>query len=256
MKKKIVLSMAALAIVAALVFVAGRREATHVLAQVAIHVQPWTVDQVTTSWMNNPVGEIIERRTIARRSDGSEGMLSNSPHFPGTARRVDLMDGHQGAFLDFLAAKMTGRNPAAQIAARKQYLENPPFNCIQPNDLLEGNETLNNVETFKLTHTVGAGTAQPMTITEWRSPKMSCFALKFVIAKQSDGTRISESDTSLVQFGEPSPIMFDTGSTYKEMSPTQLRQTLYSSMGVTESMCPQCYMSNNDDAVYSQRQQP
>ena len=261
MKLRTIFAIASLACIAAALFYTGHRGTLRVQAQSAIHVTPFTVEQITVSYEKDPAGVITEQRTLSRRSDGSQAMMGSHPGWLGAPplRRIDLLDGHTGSFADWLKGKMTGYSPAKAVAARKSYLQSPPAGCVDSSDRrLVGNARVNGLDTYQVVQTVGAGAPQGLTITEWRSPVLSCYSLQLEILHGGSTSPYLRMYTSFVQLGDPSPIMFDTSPTYTEMKPSEFRKALFTSMGVTEGACPTCFTDDLSkvDETYLHQQSP
>lgn len=257
MPRKVIWSALVFALAAAL-FYLGRTETFSVRAQAAITVTPFTAQLITVSYKDNSKGLVTEQRTMVRRSDGSEAIMGTSPLQPSAPaiRRIDLIDGHTGMFADWIMSKMTGRKPSKEVAARKAYLSNPPVNCVNPAggfESLLGTDTLLGLQVYKIQ---ASKAGAPFNTTQWRAPGLACYALRTEMFKP-DGSPYVQQYATFVQVGEPGSVLFDSGSTYSEMKPSEMRKTIFSRMGVDESNCASCFSDiSKDDAKYTQMQTP
>jgi len=210
-----------------------------VAAQSAISVKPFTLEFVTY----NSAGKLVEDRITARRSDGSEVMVSMSP--AGKNRRIDFMDGASMALLDAVKIRMSGIVAADRTAARKTMLTNPPTDCLFPGETLASRTTTGGVAVNVVKSTRGS-----YSLTEDRAPAYACKALDALGQDlQPDGTWVTRFQARLVAFtpGEPDARIFAPGDGYREMSPSQVRDEALRGQGVTKQSCPACFSQSAQD---------
>ena len=221
-------------------------------SQAVIDVTPFTLEQITYSYEKDPNGRVTEQRTIARRRDGSEAILGK---LPGDAimRRVDFMDGRTGGFVDTLLAKMTGFAREKELAARKLRLAAPPPNqCAGPGEHAVESEEVDSMATWRFDRKLPGN----RTISTWRSIALHCYDVKMRLVGP-DSKLLNSMKTVALSIGDPSDALFDMGSTYKEMPPSQLKRLTFEKAGVTQVNCPTCYDAAQDsgaDANYYQQQ--
>jgi hypothetical protein len=226
-----------------------------VLAQSDVNVTPFTVQQQTTSYADGEAVGVIEQRLVARSRDGSQAMQASFPTHPDHSglRRIDLADGRVAMLSDALSTKSSGIRDEGELIARKEDLRNPPADCLYGSEVLIGREQIKGLETSIIVREVG-----DRRITQWRSPQLQCFVLQTRVEKNVPGSGwilLAEKVPVLVSIGDPSPVFFDTGSSYKEEPPSSLMKKLYASVGATASTCPKCFSAQQaakmDEAYHS-----
>jgi len=162
-----------LVVLAVGVYYAARSATWHALAQQPVRVTPFTIEQITLSYVRNPAGDLLERRITARRSDGSQAYYGTLAGVPAPVRKVELAEGQTTTLLDSLRMKVSTFFGKENIARRKEALLNPPPNCCYPYEELLGTERVAGVETRIVRRSLPG-----LQLTEWRAAQLQCFAVQ------------------------------------------------------------------------------
>lgn len=219
-------------------------------AQRPVRVTPFTLEQITVSYVKNPAGEVLERRITARRSDSSQAYYGTLAGVGTPVRKIELASGGTSTLVESLRIKISTFFRSREIAARKQRLENPPEDCrdtsVYPAEELIGTEQVAGQKALVIRRSW-----PNRRITEWRAPKFQCFAIQERIEELVGGAAKLLAETKLlwVKTGEPDPRLFEAGSGYTEMAPSEFRRAFYRAMGVTEADCPSCFDAARDRAA-------
>ncbi len=237
-----------------LTFWLGNIGTTRVLAQAPTAVTPFTLEQITLSFAKSVQGDVIEKRTTARRADASRAILgvfpnSNQPPL----RRVDFADGRAVTVVDQLRAKMSVLLGDRERATAKSRLANLTPDCVRPGETARGESTLLGVTVFEAYRNYGS-----KEFSEWRAPSLQCFPLAMKLNDLSSGKAVPNTEVRplFLHQGEPSAVLFDESAASKERKPSELKREMYSAMGVTEALCPTCFGKGADadaDAQYEQK---
>lgn len=238
--------------VAAIAYFASRVITVRTLAQAAVSVSPFTLEQTTLRFSGDST-KVIEIRTTARRADGSQAIYGVFPNDPGKppARRVDFADGRSISVFDAIKAKMSVQRDSANRAAENLRLSNPPENCLFKGEEPGGSETLLGVNVVVARREGGGG----QRMSEWRAPSLQCFplAMKLEVREGQSFKTTLEVRANFLATGEPSALLFDESSASQELAPSELKRAVYSSMGITEAVCPTCFGTPTDaelDSLY------
>ncbi|MGH9469666.1 MAG: hypothetical protein ACRD1N_04900 [Terriglobia bacterium] len=190
----------------------------------------------------SPNHKIISTRTEARRSDGASVLVTTILGLAGlnagaTARKITFMNGRVITLIDSISAKTTWPRQNAEAVTRvKQFLLNPPENCI-----FRSNERLLRYEVV-LGQKAAVVSQQPLpdgTDThsiKWRALALSCATLKYELVEPgSNGSErvLSEETAISLKVGEPSAALFDDGANYTEMSQSGLVYAEANHLGIS-----------------------
>lgn len=236
----------------------SKRWTLRAAAQAPVHVQPFTLELLEISYASKPGGEIMARRTVARRSDGAEAVLQLFPQHPeaGVGRKLEFPDGSVSSIFQAVGAKMSGFLRADELARKKQWLTNPPSNCARPYETALRVEQVLGHEAW-----VVQASLSKHRITSWRAREFGCEEIKALIEEVTPaGTYklLVEVEPLYLAEGEPDPVLFDPSDQYKEMPPSRIRQEFLRRLGYTEQNCPSCCRNHWDskaDLAYQSRQQ-
>jgi hypothetical protein len=179
-----------------------------------------------TSYDRNSAGDLWEVETQAQRSDGATVTVATlyfPPRVrPRTIRVIKLPDGTWVRLVDAVSAKSTCRPKRREVAPAREtssYGRRPP-DCLGPLDKLLGQTVLfgQKVDIVKTWDHGSAG-------QEWLAPGLGCKELQWQNADlQLDGSRRISLEGKLASFtlGEPDPRLFNLGTTYTEVKPSDL----------------------------------
>lgn len=237
------LKLLALLAVVASAFLLASTLTIHQYAQTEVNESPFVLEveglQYDSSCCGAEAkpGQVIMRKRVARRSDGAY-MLSNNAYGPLglekglMPRRLEFPDGRVVLLADWITSKTTmPKRSDEELARRKSNLRQPASNCLQPGDTLLGTELVLGYPTVKIRQRSlplrqGAEvTANPWVTTCWRAPTLACEELQSQVeVKQADGALKLTGATRPVslKIGEPDPRLFDEGTNYTEVSPSDL----------------------------------
>lgn len=177
-----------------------------------------------TDYERKPGGDLWEVETRAQRSDGATVIVDTMyfPRVPRTIRVIRLLDGTWIRLVDAASAKSTCRPKHREAAPARETLFSAPRppNCLGPGDRLVRQSVLfgQPVDVVKTWDLGSAG-------ERWLAPALGCLELQWQSASlQPDGSRRIELDGKLVSFtlGEPDAQLFDLGTSYAEVKPSEL----------------------------------
>jgi hypothetical protein len=222
------------------------------ILRAAAGIAPFTLEtEVYTS------SGLLDRRTEARRSDGSEvfigGVLCEAGIRAGAkARKVSFADGRTVTLVDSIAAKTTWpRSPAEQANRLNQFLADAPADCVYyPGERLLGHDSVLGQRTAVVSATQFAEGAD-QKLTRWRAVSLGCKTLKYRLeAKNRDGSRhlLAEEKPLILKLGEPVPALFDTGENYVELKPSQQWRLEAQHFGIGWN--PPAELEKSKDAIY------
>lgn len=225
-------------------------------AESDLNVRPYVMQQVS---FNSSTGaeKILERRTESRRRDGSihrvGTMYRSDGTEVGTFRRVDLADGLIGMIADAIGAKATGRINRRRLAAQKDFVKNPPPDCVSQGYVVEGEESLFGHRAIRLSRQ----TSQESLERElaWALPDFNCaFVQGYTQVRTNPGAEWrTVYGLRLVSFIEvdPDEDVFRNWARYQEMKPSELKQKLAERAGLTPHSCPSCFTTDASDLEYA-----
>lgn len=200
-------------------------------AYAQIHTTPFVLEVDYHSFANNPQGQLIEKRITARRTDGSTSVITIlPPHWEISARAVTFLNGTRINAIDFISSKSTWKTGAADLAALKERLANPPANCVFRGDsTFLRNETLagNTVAVVELIE--GGGRS-----TRWSAPGLGCEQLQWRYEiQQPDGTYKLDAEATLVsiKLQEPEASYFDPSLNFQEVRPSEAIRRTFEKLG-------------------------
>jgi hypothetical protein len=178
-----------------------------------------------TGYGRNTGGVPMRVETQAQRSDGATVMVDTTynPHMPSyTFRAIRLPDGTKIKLVDAVSAKSTCRAMRREAASPPQALSfaRKPPDCLGAADKLLG-QTVMFGQTVDLVKTWDRGSAGE----EWLAPALGCKEVQWQNADlHPDGSRRISLEGKLVSFtvGEPDARLFDLGTTYAEVKPSEL----------------------------------
>ncbi|HWC01077.1 MAG TPA: hypothetical protein VG672_30435 [Bryobacteraceae bacterium] len=256
MRRFLIWSASSLLLIAA-TYIVANHITYRTMAHAAVIAHPFTVEQWTYSYSSTPP-QVTEKRTFARRSDGSEVTVSVHPATPklGVIRKLEWGDGATITLADAIMAKTSSWLKREDLAAKKQRLQNPPPKCAFPGEQVIGQETLSGVSVWRVVREL-----PDRRLSEWRASEYACQAIRALGETRSpDGSYKRQFEATLVylQPGEPDPLLFASGNQYKEMPPSEAKRNALRNMGLDEVKCPTCFDSNWDsemDAAYRKRQE-
>lgn len=255
MKKLWILMGAVSVLIAGSGLFVAHRYALAVNAASTIAVKPFVYETAQISYVQNPAGIVMEHRTVARRQDSSRAMIGSFPADTkmGIVRRVDWADGRSSMLSDAVRGRMTGFMPDLAVARRKRQLQNPPRGCMYPGEITVAEEQIAGQRSYRIERMYGT----TQRVTEWRLPDYECESVQMVREDFHDGVWKPALEARLVAFlaTVPDPKIFDDWASYEELPPSQLRDRLYRSSGVTPERCRSCFKDLAElDARYQQAQ--
>ena len=235
------------------------------VAHAQVSAVPFTIEQ----WTFGSDGKLTESRTTARRSDGSEAVVS---HLPAAApiKQITNADGSTASFVDDFKAKMSYKKTTQERARRVQIIQHPPDDCVEM--------PFSGIETVLTDPDLSYRTSQlapddlpvktipiirqngPQRHIELRAPSLGCFPVAVIHdiqTKQGGWVSMLEVKAIYLKVGEPESVLFVPSDAYKEMKPSELRKAALIRQGITQEQCPICFKSNWDiqaDAAYASRQ--
>jgi hypothetical protein len=237
MTRKTILSLVTVALLCGAAYELAVHWTLH--AHAAIAVKPFTLEFVTF----DSAGKAIEDRITGRRGDGSEVMRSAGTW--GVARRIDWMDGAAMTLFDAASVKMSGVLAPERTAARKARLLDPPLGCRWPYEDDGGHQYLAGNLVYIVERTRGS-----YRTTDARAPDFACQTLEARGEdRQPDATWRTRYEVRFVSLtpGEPDARLFEPGASYKEMSPSQVRDDAMRRAGLTPANCKPCFAASAAD---------
>lgn len=226
-------------------------------AQSDVQVRPY-VAQMVDFVATNGKEVVVERRTVSRRSDGSVhtgGVLYKQDGTEAaTVRRVDLADGTVvGPIVDSVRAKATGRVSNEQLAAEKEFDQNPPSQCALGGEQVDGEDTLFGYRAIRL---IKQAPGQDLVrYMFWRLPDFNCAQVQSFRQQRSSSAQpwTTMVGLRLVSFAaaEPSATLFSDWNTYEEMKPSDIKRAMAQKDGLTPETCPKCFAGDPSDQNYA-----
>jgi hypothetical protein len=243
-------------LVVAVGFAAARHLYFSAGAESDLDVRPYVMQQVS---FNSSTGteKILERRTESRRRDGSihrAGTLYRSDGTEVTTiRRVDLADGLIGMIADAIRSKATGRIGRRRLAAQKEFMKNPPPDCLSQGYALEGEETLFGHRAIRLSRRTAPESLERELA--WALPDFNCVIVQGYTEQRPNlgGAWTTVYGLRLISFVEidPDEDVFRNWARYEEMKPTDLKRRLAEQAGLTPQACPSCFTPEPSDVEYA-----
>lgn len=205
------LFLAAVIIGAAVVFYRTARRLTILhKANAQVTAAPFTAELHTYTYSKNPSGELLAKKIIARRSDGTTCTIASAgPVERGwNSRKIQYMDGRYTGVVDLISSVFKSSINSNELAGLKSRLTNPPANCVfDPSFRMSGREQLFGRSLVKIV------TDTPQRVyTMLLEPAFGCERLQETVeTKQSDGSLQLLSRTYIVglKVGEPDQSLFD-----------------------------------------------
>lgn len=184
-------------------------------------------------YSSDPTGQLNMTRMVARRSDGTRVSVNLPAAGRGMGdRTLFFTDGSRTDVIDALKAKTTWP-PQTKDAAMfyvKRYLD-PPDNCAFPGEnLLAENISVLGHSTAELSHNAVGG----LRMTMWRAPDLGCTTLKSrVDQREADGSYklMSLMKPVSLKIGAPDTSLFNDGSDYTEMRPSDMHGRVRALLG-------------------------
>lgn len=208
------------------------------LAQSQIDVKPFVLRIDSYSFDQNPAGELLTRKTVARRSDGATVRIGTALgrtglHAGETYRKIIFPDGTMMTVFDSISAQSTAPPLAPLVLARwKERLVRPPDNCVFPGETLVGH---GEIAGLKVAIVKWPPNGDLEDLTQWRAPELACEGLQLrVEAIQGDGTRGLRTEARLVslELREPDQGLFEAGRNYAEMAPSEAFRRVTTRLGI------------------------
>jgi hypothetical protein len=242
-RKYALIGAAAAMLIAAAVFVIRPR----LMPAQAVNVPAWTISQT----IYNSANDVVENRTTYRRHDGTQSQEGTFPAHPerGTLRKVTAPGGAVTSLIQRAGAKMTGRIPPEDAAARSQRMFNPPDGCLWPGETALGKD----VYLAQIAYHVRVQGYPHLDHEEWRAPSMTCFPVRVVVRLEQPPSATCPADQQLgsrcyapwfrvepnsVEFGQPAAEYF-TEAGFIEQKPSDVFRSLQEKAG-SDVSCPDC----------------
>ncbi|HEV2378796.1 MAG TPA: hypothetical protein VG206_03255 [Terriglobia bacterium] len=198
-------------------------------------VTSFVLQTETRSYNRGLNGQLVQRKTVARRSDGSTATLTERT-FPTnrTLRSIIFANGDVVTFVDNIAAKTTwpGKFSGEGLTRRMAWITHPAQNCSAPGDTFGAYTTL-------LGHRVAAvkwPLIQNSQVTTWAAPDLGCEALRGKAEmRQPDGSfRLDSEEVAVfLRMGEPDASLFRGQPNYHEVRPSDLERLEAEKLGVS-----------------------
>lgn len=207
------------------------------IAHAQVVSTPFVLEAEAYHFDGDTQGELLSKRTVARRSDGATVLMSNvGPVGWGeTSRRITFMDGRSVSIVDSLETKTTWPVvPDQRLASLKEQLLRPPRNCIRVGETLLGYGKVLGQDTAVIRGAPLSGD-DPLRLTHWRAPDLACQNLGYrVEERQGDGSwrLITVGRTVSLNLQEPDPRLFQVAPGYTELKPSEVQRKLFEKMGV------------------------
>jgi hypothetical protein len=219
------------------------------LASGEVNVTPFILETEVYSFEKDPAGGLVERKTTSRRSDGATAVVQNlGPiEWGETARRVTYADSRSVTFVDSFRTKTTW--PVAtgrELASFKEQFLHPSRNCVRVGEALVGfgKASGKDVAIVRASLRGERGPASPgeeRRITYWRVPDLACQTLTYrVDQEKGDGSwqMLTEERVVILKLQEPDARLFDHGSGYTEVKPSEVEKRLLDKAGVSQDAEP------------------
>jgi len=227
-------------------FVAGRwiyhRLNSPSSAQATQGIQSFTLQQDVFAFARKPAGELTSRRTLARRTDGSESQVDvvrvgETEEFQ-ILRKVEFADGAAMTLIDSINGKLSGFVDGRRLDRRLQKMTSPPRDCLEGTETVVGRETLFGEPFLVVEGADGRGRRRT-----WKSMRLGCTWVQLLQEqKNSAGGWDRQLLVVLTGFNlnEPEPQLFAAGEKYKEMTPTQSYLESARRRGIDPDSCSKC----------------
>ena len=208
------------------------------IAHAHVSVTPFTLKLDYYNFETNANGQYFTSVTKARRSDGAtvevEDVFGRNGRLAGASdRHIRMPDGESFIVHDFVAGVTKWPSPESLTLAKyKQWLLNPPADCIGAGETLSGYDTLlgQKVVILSLPSVKGG------RITAWRAPGLLCEALRNQVQeRQADGSLkvVSEGRPTALSLGDPNSALFVIPSHYAALKPSEALQKEAAALGIT-----------------------
>jgi len=257
-RKKVIPTVVYLIAVASC-FYMGRLLTTDRIARAQGEPRPFVLETELYSFVHDPAGVLAQRRTIARRSDGSSvsvdsfGLLSLGI----TARKVTYIDGRSVTIVDDFRMKSTWPAvPPEQLGFFKSHVLRTPRNCVEAEDeAWVGSRMAYGVQVMIVKHEPAENSPSPdrYRITHSRAPELGCKALTYLVeVKQDDGSWVPRTEQRVVslKLEEPDAQLFGDGSGYTEAKPSEIERMLFEREGIPVDEATWSQKAEQDDKGY------
>ena len=207
------------------------------MARAQVAVAPFVLEMESYGFEDNPSGELVSKSTIARRSDGASVLVTTALGRVGldmgeTARKITLTDGTILTLSDSIRAKTTWPRPSSQqLAEMKTRLVDPPKNCVFRGETLVGYATVLGEKTTAVRWPPMAHYEN----TDFRDPSLGCEKLGYrSYSKESDGSSRLQAEGRAISLtvGEPDVGLFDLGTNYAELKPSERLRRQVQRLGI------------------------
>jgi hypothetical protein len=198
---------------------------------------PFVLEREVYSFQEDESGRLMNKETIARRSDGTTVEVRNGglPEWGMFVRKITHLDGRSITLCDQIKGKSTWPIPPTEVVAtlKKQILD-PPDNCVFPG------HTLVKEEDVILNHKVAViaiDSLGTVRVTDWRAPDLGCTSLQYRVEERlPDGSWkvVAEARPVILEIGEPRADLFEPGEGYNEVKPSELERQALAQLGITE----------------------
>lgn len=205
-------------------------------------IQPFTMGQDIYTFKRLATGELASRRTVARRSDGTEAEIDvvkagDSGEFQ-VLRKVEFADGSAMTLIESINSKLSGFVDRRRLDRRLQRMTSPPTDCIQGPEKVVARETLYGHEFLVL-----EGSDDRAKRRSWQSPALGCAVMQ-MIQEEKDAAgkwnRTTQVVLNRLTKGEPDPQFFVAGEKFKEMTPTEAYLEAARQKGIDPDACAKC----------------
>lgn len=184
-------------------------------ASAQVKATPFMAELHSYTFETNPAGELLTKKMIARRSDGTTATIHTvGPISKGwTSRKIQYMDGRYTGIVDRVSSILRGSVDSSQLAGLKARLMNPPQNCVVDVSFrLVGNEEVFGRQLAKIVR------RQPNGVhTGWYDPALGCEILQSSMEEtQPDGSLKLKSRLTTVglSMSEPDQRLFEEPLSY------------------------------------------
>lgn len=203
------------------------------LAGAEVKVKPFVIEINAIEY--HPDGSVTpsDHAVTARRSNGVIAWthMAGPVKWGQVARSLRWPDGAHVDFMDSIRAKTTWRpsTDPRMVAARKRTLREKR-DCSAGEKVVLGHEQVLGFSTVVVQHSPG-----PFRITTWLAEDLACQAVQYrAEIKEGESYRLKVMATPVsIREAEPDPRLFDLGSGYEELPPSQVEARLASKAGVS-----------------------
>jgi hypothetical protein len=231
----------------------ARNGIVKVEAQQSLTVKPFIAEFWVTSYVQNPAGEIIEKKLLARSSDGTTATnLLAVMTGPGTTptRQLVTPDGRRIQINDTLKIRSTFYLSQQELARVKNGLaktNHTQTNCSRPGEVFIGNAVVAGHDTQIWQRDSTLQDASLVRVSNNRAPDLGCMELETKFEEAHPGQPFKLRTTETAQFvteAEPTHADLDTGDTYREVAPSELIKKTERAVALTAEWC------NNHDCSH------